>query len=288
MSCVSVEELALLINRQLTGDRVNEVEEHLRGCLDCRQKRQTLLAIEGCLSVHPKDFVDPVFARDILEKARELRPPQEERDSWSSLLGWAGPRWVLWPVAAAALLVLALILVPGKPTAPAAGGGGGLPDGVQSRGSGDDASDAWVSFAVFRSNAGQNVPVDGRIRADDFLAFSYENRRAEAGLGFLMIFAVDGRGSVFWYYPAHPVEGENPCGMPIQVTASPQALSDKVRHPLGPGPLRLWALFSRTRLCVAEVEARVRGDLARVGFERLLRLGVADTAQPSTLLEVVK
>ena len=285
MNCVSVEELALLINRQLPAARASEVEAHLGECPPCRAKQQTLLSIEGVLRVHPKDFVDPGFARDVLQKAREIRVPRQEIAARPSLLGWSKPHWVLIPVAAAALALLGLVLLSPKPPSDR---GADLPGGMQSRGGGSDPLDAWVSFAVFLSGEGRNTPVQGRIHAEDFLAFSYENRRGEDGLGFLMIFAVDPRGNVFWYHPAHAVEGENPCGLPIQAAGGPRALSDGVRHPLGPGKLRVWALFSRTRLCVAEVEARVKEDLARLGFAGLLRLGFADTAQPSTLLEVVK
>ena len=126
------------------------------------------------------------------------------------------------------------------------------------------SADRWVSLKVFRASPGGYLPVKDSLAADDALAFTYDNRSANA-FGYLMVLAVDSIGRVFWYYPDYQSEGATSMSVPIKATSGPQALLDEVSHDLNPGGLLLIALFSNSALDVRMVEQCVRRDLARAG-----------------------
>jgi len=149
----------------------------------------------------------------------------------------------------------------------------------QTRGGTDTRPDRWVSLKIFRASPEEYLAVDDSLRADDALAFTYDNRSEDA-FEYLMVFAADASGRVFWYYPTHQTAGANPSGISIERTSRPRARPDEVRHALEPGYRLLIALFSRSPLAVQTVEATFRRDLSRAGsLERLQRLAIEDTGQ---------
>ena len=87
-----------------------------------------------------------------------------------------------------------------------------------------------------------------------------------------MVFAVDSRGAVHWYFPAWTDAKENPLAMEIAHGDSLQKLPDAIRHPLVPGKLRVYGLFTDHALTVREVEAGLgAGNLDRA------KLGLSDS-----------
>lgn len=143
------------------------------------------------------------------------------------------------------------------------------------------------SLHLYRSAGGERAePLAGTLRGGDGVLVAYSN--PSPNLGFLMCFAVDGAGRVYWYYPAYEHPGENPAAVPIRKGVTGVELGEEIRHPFQPGPLRFFALFLPAPLHVLDVEDAVRrrsvGDPA--GLRALTALPLADATQVTELVEV--
>jgi hypothetical protein len=160
------------------------------------------------------------------------------------------------------------------------------PSAFHARSGAGQNNNQWVSIEVFRAIDHGYERVKGSIKADDALAFSYINRNNPA-FRFLMIFAVDPSGRVFWYYPSYTDSDANPLSTPIRPAKGPVALADQVQHDLGSGSLRLFAVFSMSALKVRTIEdAAVRALRASRSLEKLEHLDLPETGQHSFLLTV--
>jgi hypothetical protein len=145
------------------------------------------------------------------------------------------------------------------------------------------------SIHIFRSVSDHAVqPIErGPIHPDDGLLFAYSN--PDPALTQLMVFAVDQAEVVRWYYPAYLRAGEDPASVPIVPGTVGTELGEEIRHPLSPGSVRVYALFSREPHHVLEIESMIRRLEERgarsPGDE--LHLPIGGSAQQSALLEVV-
>jgi hypothetical protein len=161
------------------------------------------------------------------------------------------------------------------------------PDDFRAKGGATVEEDAWVGIHVLRAReSGQPVRAEGALSASDALVFAYSNAGPHP-FSHLLIFGVDERGEVHWYHPAHENAGADPASRPIEARADVE-LREAVRHRLRPGPLALYALFSRSPLRVSEVEAAVAG-LVRAGTwsaRSPRRLAFPQSAQKLVRLEV--
>lgn len=135
--------------------------------------------------------------------------------------------------------------------------------GFQSRGGTTEPVARGPAFAIVR------VPDANKVRAmaspvragsivhgDEPLAFTYQNPLSPP-FEYLMIFAVDDAGKVFWYWPAWTEVESTPTSIPISLTTGPRELAQAVRQPLARGGLTMMALFSMHPHNVREVEAAV-------------------------------
>jgi hypothetical protein len=104
--------------------------------------------------------------------------------------------------------------------------------------------------------------VAGTIRANDGLLLAYSNPTAH--LRYLMIFAVDRSGRVYWYHPAFERAGEDPAAVAIRTQAFGVELGDEIHQALPPGPLTMFALFLPQPRTVLEVEAMVQRGRGRI------------------------
>jgi len=131
---------------------------------------------------------------------------------------------------------------------------------VKSASGGDDrAADRWAGVQVYHvDGSGKPQRLGDHLSGREGLLFSYTNlgpRPFES----LMIFAVDARGEVRWFYPAYDSRGTNPASVPIKRGEAEVALSDAVYHDLPAGPLVLYGVFSHRPLRVLDVESVVGG-----------------------------
>jgi hypothetical protein len=114
---------------------------------------------------------------------------------------------------------------------------------------------------------GKAYLADGKINSRRELAFTYVNPR---GYKKLLVFGIDDRGSVFWFYPEWTRASENPEAVSIKPSIVPQELEAAIRHELRGHQLRVVGLFTDEALTVRDVEERVRsGDLNFRNSERV-------------------
>ena len=81
----------------------------------------------------------------------------------------------------------------------------------------------------------------GWIAAGDELGFAYRN---PGGARYLMVYAVDHVGRIYWFHPYWPEGGPTPQSVPIQRSAERQELSEVVRHSFTGPSLQVVALFT--------------------------------------------
>lgn len=155
-------------------------------------------------------------------------------------------------------------------------------DTVRTKGTGATRADAWAGVQAYRVEpGGAPRPLGEHLRAHDSLLFAYTNG-GPAPFPYLLIFAVDSSGRVYWYYPAWTVPGEDPQAISIQPSERVVELYEQVAQPLSPGPVVVHAIFSRRALRVSEVERALR-EVAAVDAGPL---PFPDTAQQELMVGV--
>jgi hypothetical protein len=201
------------------------LREHLPGCAECQQRYQRHLLLAR---------VDPAApsAQDRLGAGLgfSAQPPKG--------------RGIVWVVAAVAAMLLAVVVWRG--VMPAGD------SGFSPRGAGNGQGELWAE----RVSPGRSEKLASRMRADDELVFSYAN---PAGKKRLMVFAVDGKERVYWYFPAWSDAADDPAAVPIEGGAAPHALGEAVRHKLEPGALTVYGVFTDAPLTVKQIEQKLKG-----------------------------
>jgi hypothetical protein len=209
---------------------------HLPTCTACREAYASYLVAER---LAPKTRTP----RERLAVALGLPPDGEYPPR-------RGFRWAIGTASVAGALALLLVLT--TRTQPGSG--------MVSRGKSIDTLES-LEVAVFRvKGERESMRVKGQVSRDDQLAFAYRN---ELGKSFLMIFAIDGAGQTFWYYPAWTDPADNPRAVPITKQVGLKELPEAVRHALRGSSLTVHALFMDKALDARTVEARVaQGEFA--------------------------
>jgi hypothetical protein len=116
----------------------------------------------------------------------------------------------------------------------------------------------WAGIQIYKAIEHSTPELLGtEISPSDGLLFSYTNLGARP-FDYLMIFAVDARGEVSWFYPAHEQVGENPESISIRRERANVPLGEVIRQDFAAGPLSLYALFTRESRKVLEIEAWVK------------------------------
>jgi anti-sigma factor RsiW len=119
----------------------------------------------------------------------------------------------------------------------------------------------WVALEVYHlGEGGAPARLGARLPAGDGLLCGYANLGREP-FSHLAVFAVDGRGEVFWLYPAADDAATDAGSIPIQPGVR-QPLPDLVHHQLRTGPLAIYGLFTRAPVRSRAVEGAIR-DLVR-------------------------
>jgi hypothetical protein len=226
------------------------MREHLGTCADCHGYYERHLLLAG---LDPK----ALGPKDRLARGLGVTLP---KPNW-----WAGGALVL--AAAAVLVAVAPRL------------GTGLDDdGFTPRGGGTLAQPP-VELRVFEVVGGKAEPVTDRVTDGSELAFSYENR---AGRARLLVFAVDERQQIYWFFPAWQDPATNPQAIAIERADAPRELKEAVRHRFGGERLTLRAVFTDEAVTVREVERRLKaGEPVSPGSqEKSLSLSVVRGGGP--------
>jgi hypothetical protein len=221
------------------GERA--LRDHLPGCAACRDRYERHLVLDALDPARPDRMVR-------LGRAIGLEPMRPRR--------FAAPALAAAFAAAAVLLVISIRPRVDSPDGEAPGihapgnqRPGAVPPGAAARGTADRASRV---FAYRIGSDDEARPVDRVILRSDELAFAYEN---PAGWHYLLVFAVDERGRVYWYHPTWQDAADNPRAIAIEPGATRRELSAATRHDLDAAQLRLYFVFTEAALSVRDVES---------------------------------
>jgi hypothetical protein len=268
--------LGLHFERQLDPERETRLRRHLAGCVECRSLYMALALPETAQERHRR-LEASLFGPDRAATERRTTPSS----SGSRVLAWSA-------AAAAAVVVLAVLVLPPLLR-------GTRQTEFRARGaltsSEEPSASRFVSITVYRHpEQGAIEPVQNgdAIARGDRLAFAYTNR-SEEGFDRLLLFGMDERHVVYWFYPAWTdPEQAPPRAVPIQRRHGVE-LPEEVAHDYEGSSLRLFALFfSKGRnLDVQTIETIVRQlKENRVRVESLRRFPLRETGQHTILLRV--
>lgn len=245
MSCLDDPTLARLADGELTTNQTRAAEAHLDGCASCQARRahvgQLARALGGAYATAP----DPSFARSVAAElgAVRLRAPRR---------GWGHPAIAVGLTAFLAFLVHSTSVeraqrdVAGTPSTLVARG----PDASLT----GPPSSRNVGFSAFGWSG--RLTADARLPATPDLRFRVYNQSGRDVA--VMLFAVDARRQVHWFYPAFLDPHTNPRSIVVPADRLRQDLDEGVTpEDLAPGPLTMFGLFSEQPLDVRSVESLV-------------------------------
>lgn len=254
MKCADIQKLTLFIEQALPDDELEEVAQHLGTCTSCAKLLEDVSSLTARLGADPGEFDTPTFSKDIqkliqLGQEKKVAPLASKRVSLRTVS--------IFSIAAAAIaaIMFAAALFESQPVNPTT-------DGYRARGASGAKTNQWVSIQVFKKVPNGFKAVDKFIEPNDALAFAYRNQNQNR-CNYLMIFAINDEGEIFWYYPAYTQDGVYPSSTPIESTNKAKQLPDAIEHNLKPGPLSLIALFLESPLNVKNVEHSVEMQLAK-------------------------
>lgn len=237
-SCLEADELARLLDGELSENRAAAARLHLGSCAHCTRELEVQRRIIDDLAA-PAARVD---ADRLVAAVLARLPSRPVRRSRASMVGG---------LAAAAATALVLVLVAMRPdqhegTFVARGGSGGLA--------------REVGVVLHRLGPPATVLTRGEhVRSDTRYLATYRNVGAKAHL---LAFAVDARDTVHWLYPAYLDAGTDPAALALPPVARETALSDTVvLDAPASGPLRLITIVSATPQSVSMIERLSPADL---------------------------
>lgn len=244
MTCPEPSRLAAWLDGEVTANEGQALTAHLGGCDACRSAHRRFLQTATALRELPLPEPDPRLAAEVLAKVRSGRP------AWR----WRVPALAVGFVACA---VVAISLRP-EPTFTARGG----------ETAGAEARQRKLGIELFRHPHGGAAPhplqPEERLAPGDGLSFVAYNRTGQSL--HLLIFGLDARAEVHWFYPAYSSSDSDPSSIPLsgaeQVVQLPEGVT--LESP-APGAFQLVAAFSPSAVRVSEVEAL----LAAGGMTRL-------------------
>ena len=226
-----------------TPAREQEMRLHLRTCADCLDcYRRHLLIAE----------VDPAAAPAQERLARALGLPSRRARGTT-------PAWFAWgTIGGAVAAAAAILLVVHAPRRDDAVGSKVASGEFAARGLPfSPAPEIAVYRVPARSKDARPEPAAGVVSSRDELAFAYRN---SGGKRWLLIFAVDEHGHVYWYHPGWSDVGDDPAAVPISEAPGLHELPTAVAHQFDSTRMVLHALFTEHSMTVREVEAALRAS----------------------------
>jgi hypothetical protein len=243
MKCISPKDLTLYLVGEVTQSQIEEIEGHLSLCGICSKELDGLREMVGRIGKPTGQTQD----RDHLP---DIRRRIEMGDTV------VGRRKSRWPVVAAAIALLVGL---------AAAAFFFLQTGDKDdefRVKSDETlvmeQDRWVGIQAFSvTESSEPSALGDRLSKHDYLVFTYTNL-GESPYDYMMIFAVDEEGQVYWFHPAYTQEGEDPSSIKISKGAERVELREKVRHDYPEGGLWIYGLFTNDPFKVSAIENMVK------------------------------
>ncbi len=204
---------------------------------------------------------------------------------WSKARGWGGTSpWL------AAVAVLAIAFVAPKFWSRSTGDTR-IEEDVRAKGVARSSAEQWAGIApyVVTPTGVRRLRERDEMSRSSELVFSYTNLGSQTKFGFLMVFAIDARGDVRWYYPAYETPSDDPRSITIKRHVADEKLASAVRHDFATGPLTLVGLFSQRPLRIRNVEQTVKRLLSEGGLrgENALKFPFEDVSTHAVELRVV-
>ena len=284
---ITTEMLTAYLEGEVTRSEASKIEAELHESPGTRRRLTSLRNIRDALNQSMPEFND----LDLVPSLREaLARPAPRATSRRAEPGQVARWWA----AAGVILALGLSWVYRHPAKLFAESGaspgaalafGGEEFRTKSANSLAAAPSRWAGVRVFRVTPnGKPEPLTGPVSTADGFLFSYTNL-GNKPFDYLVIFAVDVRKNVRWFYPAYEQPGTNPTSIPIKQVLADVPLPDLIHQDWTPGPVAIHALFSSRPLHVLEVEARIE----QAGSVQATRepLNVSDTLDQVTTIELV-
>lgn len=240
MTCPAKEALVAWIDDQVAPDQAGVLAKHVQTCAVCGDEVKRLHAVVSQLAQLELAREAPAFTSALSAK---LRTPPTKRPLVIAALG-------------AFVACLAVL------------GGWQQQRGFEARGGGTSI-DSRLGFEVYVHEPGR---APARLQAGQRLSraagYSFVVLNRSQQQQYLMLFALDARAEVHWFYPAFVDPKRDPRSLLVPASPQVRALPDGItpERPAA-GPARFVALFTTAPLRVAEVEARVRAG----GLDALAR-----------------
>ncbi len=124
-------------------------------------------------------------------------------------------------------------------------------DGFTARGS---IAAGTAALAVFEMDGDKPRALENAasFSMKSALVFGYRN---PGNRSHLLVFGVDSKNRVHWYFPEWNDAQQNPQAVRIEPSGAVHQLPDAISHELAPGTLRLYGVFTNKALDVQAVEA---------------------------------
>ena len=221
----------------LSTEKVTALKKHLQSCATCQQLHKEVEQARDELAQRfdTADFVSSVQAQVI----------SNQKQGSTRLL-----RLAFLPAGLLLGLILMWTAYVDSPS----------PYGTKSASSASSDDQNKVGLRIYRVDSGQVSKLAGQMKSRDELLFAYSNLGPRP-YAYLMIFAVDSKGEVYWFYPAYSKVGTDPKSLKILQNVTSIELPEKIRHDFEPGPIHICALFTRTPWLVSQIEQKVSAQL---------------------------
>lgn len=188
---------------------------------------------------------------------------------WVALLSrWKAGMWIAAPMVAAAAILFAVV----QPDYRAKGPGGLTLD---------QAVDATFLVGDRPLVSGDEIDAEARVR------LRYTNALPKERPVYMSAFAIDEKGSVFWFFPAWTNPDDNPRAVLLDADAKQVMFDEEVSHDLRHGKLRFVAVFSTKRNSVRDIEKRLRPS-SPAELLRRHRLGAVDDGVERSITVLVR
>ncbi len=236
MSCPDLETVAAFFDGGLSSETTAQVDAHVQTCATCEaQLRSMQMNTTRLRTMAERTSADPALVARIQARLRHARYTRK------------GMQWLTFAAASIALFVVSSGL---WQRAPEFQGRGGIPSALKNK----------VGVQIFaQSKSAQTRPLhqNDKIAVGEGLSFLVRNRTGQPFS--LMIFGIDRKGAVHWFYPSYQNADENPRSTTVAPTPIEQPLPEVVAPAdAAPGTLRVVSIFTTTPLTVRAVESALR------------------------------
>jgi hypothetical protein len=251
MNCPSFETLAAWVVGEVTPEVDPQLREHTRGCVRCAAETERLRAVTQALPQLQLAGPAPRFTRELVAKLDERRhQPHPGRRTLVAVTGLAAICLVSFGV-----IRFEDMRADDQGTFMARGGAA--------------RRAPRVGFEIYAHVPGRQpfrIHDKQSVRTDTGYSFVVTNRSQRRQ--YAMLFAVDARSDVHWFYPAFLDSATDPQSIVVDAQPQVQALPDGITpEDPAPGWMRFVGVFSKAPLRVSEVEGLLRSG----GLDALAR-----------------